>query len=220
MSRRIDSNITADVLAEISWDPAVSISDLDVRTSDGFVTLSGTTATYVSKHAAEDAAYRVRGVRGVTNDITIHPEHLGMRSDAEIEGDVVSALTLDMSVPADRITVAVDNDTVTLTGNLDYYDQRQAAEDDAGRIAGVMGVVNLITMGQPSILAENVADQIASALARTAELTDDNVNVLVNGGTVTLDGTVRSWSARDEAEDAARRTPGVGVVVNNVRVTP
>ena len=219
MTTRTDADITADVLAELAWDPAVTVTDLDVVTSNGYVTLAGTAATYSSKDAAEGAAYRVFGVRDVTNDIVVDPAALGIRTDAAIQADVLSSITLDATVPLDRVSVSVANGFVTLTGNLDYYYQREAAEDDAAQIAGVVGITDLITVTPPDTIAVDVADSIAQAFARNAELADDNVSVTVAGSTVTLSGTVSTWSEYDEAEAAAWRAPGVGEVVNNILVT-
>jgi osmotically-inducible protein OsmY len=219
IATRSDAAITADVLAELTWDPAVTVADLAITTSDGYVTLSGTTATYSSKDAAEDGAYRVLGVRGVTNNIAVDPAALGIRADADIATDVRTMLDLDTLVPLDRLGVAVSNGIVTLTGNLDYFYQREAAEDDAGQIAGVLGINDLITVAPPAAMAVDVADSIANAFARNAELADDNVSVTVDGSTVTLGGTVTTWSEYDEAASAAWRAPGVGEVVNNILVT-
>jgi osmotically-inducible protein OsmY len=216
---RTDAAITADVLAELTWDPAVTIADLEITTADGYVTLSGTTATYSSRDAAEDAAYRVLGVRGVTNNIVVDPASLGVRTDADIQADVRTALTLDTLVPLDRLGVSVYNGMVTLTGNLDFYYQRMAAEDDAGQIAGVLGITDLITVTPTIAIAVDVSDSITQAFARNAELADDNVSVMVDGTMVTLGGTVSTWSEYDEAAAAAWRAPGVGQVVNNIFVT-
>ncbi len=219
MTTKTDSDITADVLAELAWDPAVTVADLDVVTSNGYVTLSGTAATYSSKYAAEDAAYRVFGVRDVTNDVVVDPVALALRTDGAIQADVRSAIALDGRVPLDRVSVAVDRGIVTLTGSLDYYYQRAAAEDDAIQIAGVKDVANLIAVTSPGMIAVDVADRIAQAFARNAELADDDVSVTVDGTRVTLGGAVRTWSEYGEAEAAAWRAPGVGQVVNNIVVT-
>lgn len=216
---KTDTDITADVLAELAWDPAVTVADLDVRTSDGHVTLSGTAATYGSKDAAENAAYRVFGVRGVTNNIIVDPSAFGMRADADIRADVMKALDLDAAVPLDRISVHVNNGVVTLEGTLDYYYQRQAAEDDAAQIAGVTGIVNLIAVKFPEAMEDDISARIASAFARSAELSDDHMVVSVDGSTATLSGEVRTWSEYEEAEDAAWRAPGITDVVNHIEVT-
>jgi len=218
-STRTDADITADVLAELAWDPAVTLADLDVDTSNGYVTLAGTAATFGIKYAAELGAYRIAGVRDVTNDITVNPSALGLRSDDAIRTDVLAALTLDTTVPLDRVGVAVDKGIVTLTGSLDYFYQRQAARDDAMQIAGVIDVVDLIIVQYPGMVAADVESGIAQAFARNAELADDDVTVTVDNGTVTLGGTVRTWSEYDEAEAAAWRAPGISQVVNSILVT-
>jgi len=218
MRTKTDVDITADVLAELSWDPAVAIADVDATTSNGHVTLSGTAATYGITHAAARAAYRVHGVRGLTSNIVVDPALLGVRSDAVIQADVRSALILDTLVPLDRVAIDVYNGIATLTGSLDYYYQREAAEHAASRIAGVFGVSNLIALAPSGPIAGDVTDRIAQAFARNAQLADDHVSVMVEGRAVTLAGTVSTWSESVEAENAAWRAAGVSQVVNNIVV--
>jgi osmotically-inducible protein OsmY len=214
-----DATITADVLAELTWDPAVTVANLDISSMNGLVTLSGTVPTFSMKMAAGDAASRVHGVIGLTNNIVVDPIAFGDRTDGAIEADVRAALALDTTVPLDRVSVAVSHGIVTLAGNLDYYYQRAAAEEDAGRVAGVVGIDDLITVTPPGAMSAEVADHIARAFARNAELADDKVSVTVDGSKVTLDGTVRTWSEYSDAADAAWRAPGVSFVVNNIHVT-
>ncbi len=215
---RKDSDIRDDVYAELAWDPKVTIANLDVGVHDGHVTLTGVASTYATKYAATDAAYRVYSVNDVDNDIVVDPVAFGLRSDEQIAADVRSMLTLDLEVPDTRITVSVLDGVVTLGGDVDYYFQRDAAEDDAASIAGVRDVIDTIAvLEQPSAL--DIADQIAAAFARNGELFDDNVSVTTNGHSVSLNGTVRYWSEYDAAEDVAWRAPGVTNVTNNVVVT-
>jgi osmotically-inducible protein OsmY len=217
IATRSDVAITADVVAELTWDPAVKVAYLVVSTLDGYVILSGRTATYTSKDAAEVAVYRVLGVLGVANNILVEPA-AGLRSDTDIAADVRAMLALNTDVPPDRVGVAVSNGTVTLTGNLDHHYQRAEAEAVASQISGVLSVVDLVTVTPPAPIAADVADGIARAFARNAELADDKVSVTVDGSKVTLDGTVRTWSEYAEAGAAARRAPGVSIVVNNILV--
>ena len=219
MATKSNTEITADVLAELAWDPAVAITGADVITSNGMVTLFGTVASYSGKYAATDAAYRVRGVLGVTNDIVVDPSAQGVRTDAAIQADVRGALTLDNEVPLDRLGVAVYDGLVTLTGNLDHYYQRAAAARDARQIAGVKGVVDAITVISPGAIADDVEARIARAFSRNGKLVDDHVRAAVAGTTVTLGGTVRTWSEYDEAAAAAWRAPGVRDVENQITVT-
>ncbi len=215
---RNDSDIQADVLAEMAWDPQVTVADIGVTVKDGYVTLTGVAASFATKDAATAAAFRVYGVKDVDNDIIVDPAAFGLRSDEQIAADVGSMLALDLDVPNTRITVSVLDGVVTLSGDVDYFYQRDAAEDDAGSIIGVRDVIDTIAvLEQPSAL--DIGDQLAAAFARNGELFDDNVNVTTNGHSVTLSGTVRYWSEYDAAEDVAWRAPGVTSVTNNVVVT-
>jgi len=215
---RNDSDIQADVLAEMAWDPKVTVADIGVSVKDGYVTLTGTASTYATKYAATDAAFRVYGVKDVDNDMIVDPAAFGLRSDEQIAADVRSMLTLDLDVPDTRITVSALDGVVTLGGDVDYFYQRDAAEDDAASIIGVRDVIDTIAvLEQASAL--DIGDQIEAAFARNGELFDDNVNVMTNGHSVTLSGTVRYWSEYDEAEDIAWMAPGVTSVTNNVVVT-
>ena len=214
-----DTELAAHVRTELDWDPAVILADLGVASSDGQVTLRGTAASYRAKYAASNAAHRVRGVRGLTNRIVVDPAAPGTRPDAAIRVDVRSALALDLDVPLDRLDVGVDGGMVTLSGTLDHFYQRASAEDDARRIAGVAGVTNAIAVLPPVAIADDVAERIAQAFIRHADLFDDNVSVAVAGNRVALGGTVRTWSEYDEAAIAAWRAAGVGAVVNNIIVT-
>src|SRR5262245_28735013 len=215
---RKDSDIRADVLAEMAWDPKVTAADIGASVKDGYVTLTGVASTFATKYAATDAAFRVYGVKDVDNDMIVDPAAFGLRVDAQIADDVRSMLMLDLEVPDTRLTVSVLDGVVTLGGDVDYYYQRDAAEDDAASIAGVRDVINTIAvMEQPSTL--DIGDQIEAAFARNGELFDDNISVLTSGHSVTLNGTVRYWSEYDMAEDIAWRAPGVTNVINNVVVT-
>jgi osmotically-inducible protein OsmY len=218
MSQKTDTRITEDVIAELAWDPAVSVADLSISTEQGRVKLNGTADTYGTRLEAEEAAYRVGGVRFVDNEIVVNPVALGVRSDADVAADVRSALVLDYQVPDDRLYVSVANGYVTLSGNVDWYYQRDAAEDDAAMILGVQGLSDEITVNQAGASATAISSGIAQAFARNAELFDDNIEVTTDGGRVTLSGTVATWSESDMAEDIAWMSPGVNSVTNNILV--
>ena len=95
---RTDNSIREDVLRELNWDPTItSVSDIAVAAKDGVVTLSGFVPTYWDKDAAEKAAKRVYGVKGVANDIAVKP--LWQRIDPEIARDAVYELESHVSIP-------------------------------------------------------------------------------------------------------------------------
>lgn len=216
MSEKTDTQITHDVLAELAWDPAVTVADLTVSTDQGRVLLNGNADTYGTKLEAEDTASRVAGVRSVANEIVVDPAALGLRSDPAIAADIRTAFALDYQVPDDQISVSVVNGYVILTGNVNWYYQRDAAEEDAAMIQGVQDLDDEITVNQPPASATAIAAGIAQAFARNAELYDDDIDVKTDGGDVTLSGTVATWSEYDMAEDIAWMSPGVSSVTNNI----
>ncbi len=150
MAHKTDEQITQDVLAELAWDPAVKVNDLSISTKQGRVTLKGTADTYGTKLDAEDVAYRVGGVRSVENETVVNPPAPEVRADPDIAADIRSVLALDSQVPDDRISVSVVNGYITLTGNVDWYYQKNAAEKDTARIRGCM----VLTTRSPSTSQE------------------------------------------------------------------
>jgi osmotically-inducible protein OsmY len=85
-----------------------------VIASDGIVTLSGCVPSYAQKHAAESAAKRVYGVRGVAADIEVKISNQDQRSDADIARTAVNAMEWDSMVPDRNVKVTVDKGWLTL----------------------------------------------------------------------------------------------------------
>ena len=215
---RTDNSIREDVLRELNWDPTItSASDIAVAAKDGVVTLSGFVPTYWDKDAAEKAAKRVYGVKGVANDIAVKP--LWQRIDPEIARDAVHELESHVSIPADRIKVTVKDGWVTLEGTVDWEYQKSLAESAMKKLKGVSGVTNKIQV-TPKASAAEVKSKIEEALRRSAELDARRITVEIEGSTVKLYGSVSSWAERDEAERAAWSAPGTTMVENHILVNP
>ena len=85
-------------------------------------------------------------------------------------------------------------------------------------MAGVNGVTNDIAL-KPTVQPATVKAEIEKALVRNAEIDAGTVKVAASGGTVTLSGSVRSWSEKNEAVSAAWNAPGVNAVKNNIEVS-
>jgi osmotically-inducible protein OsmY len=215
---RTDKDIQKDVLAELDWDPEVDSTDVGIEVDEGVVTLTGTVDTFWKKWAAERAALRVDSVRAVANDIQVKTP--GVRTDTDIAKDVAEALERNMLIPHNRIKISVKNAWVTLEGETDWRFEREEAETTARKVAGVTGVTNLIMVKQPATSSTDIKSNIERALVRSAELDANRIKVRVDKGEVTLTGTVRSWAEREEAEQAAWRSPGVIKVNNLIDVQP
>ena len=109
----LDVRVRDHVMGQLDWDPEVDASQIGVAAKNGVVTLTGYIDTYAGKLAAERAVKRVRGVKGVANDLQVRLK-IG-RTDADIARDAVRALELRGTVP-ETIQVAVHDGHITLTG--------------------------------------------------------------------------------------------------------
>ncbi len=143
------------------------------------------------------------------------------RTDEQIQRDVLAELKWDARVQPNEIGVAVKDGIVTLTGWVDSYTKRLAAEEAARRVRGVKAVANDIEVKLP-VSAERTDADIAAAAVRALEwdamIPNDQVKVTVSKGWVTLDGEVNWQFERDDAERVVRRLTGVRGVTNLIKV--
>jgi osmotically-inducible protein OsmY len=143
------------------------------------------------------------------------------RTDEEIQHDVVEELKWDARVQPNDIAVGVKAGIVTLSGWVDSYTRKWAAEDAALRVRGVHAVANDIEVRLP-IDAERTDKDLAAAalyaLEWDAGVPLDRVQVAVSSGWVTLNGEVDWQYQREDAERAVRRLTGVRGVMNLITV--
>lgn len=214
---RDDESIGEDVLSELNWDPKISSSDIGVAVNDGVVTLTGYVSSYWEKDEAEKAVKRVYGVRAVANDLRLKLAEL--RTDPEIARDAVHEIDSHIFIPSDKIKVTVKSGWVTLEGNVGWQFQKRIVESAVKKLKGVIGITNNIEVkGQVS--PTEVKSKIEEALRRSAEVDARRITVEVEGSTIKLLGSVRSWAEKSEAERVAWSAPGITNVENRISVTP
>ncbi len=201
----------------IKWEPLLNAAEIGVIAKDGIITLTGTVDSFTKKQEAENAAKNVAGVKAVVEDILIKFNESWKKTEQELAKEVVNALKWRWEIPNDQVQVKVEKEWITLSGELNWNYQRDAAKKAASNVAGVLGVTNNI-----SIKANSKADiekkDIESALARNWSINDKDIQVDVSGTKVTLSGTVSSIYQKNEAERIAWNAPGVWNVDNKLEV--
>lgn len=212
-----NAQLQRDVLDELLWDPSVNPTNIEVAADNGLVTLSGSIGSYTEKYAAERDARRVRGVVSVVDNLEVWLPPAYQRTDADLAGAAKDALRWNASVPDERISVAADNGLLTLSGEVAYEFQREAAYEAARFLVGIKGLNNQIRIS-PSVRTGAVKEQIEQALVRNAETDARSIRVEACDGKVTLRGTVHSWAERRAASQAAWAAPGVHDVENELTV--
>jgi osmotically-inducible protein OsmY len=145
------------------------------------------------------------------------------RDDEQIQRDVLAELKWDARLQPNEIGVAVKDGVVTLTGWVDSYVKRWAAEDAAHRVKGVKAVANDIEVRLPGS-AERPDPEVAAAAIRALEsdtlVPAEKITVTVSKGWVTLRGEVDWQYQREDAENVVRRLSGVKGVSNLIVVKP
>ena len=143
------------------------------------------------------------------------------QADKELRDSVVWVLDYDPEVKSTDIGVATTDGTVTLTGFVETYAEKLAAERAAKRTYGVKAIANDIEV-KPIFQKTDTDIATAAVLALEArvDVPDDKIKVTVKEGWVTLDGAVDWRFQKDAAESAVKRLTGVLYVTNHIEVKP
>lgn len=215
---RSDVDIQQDVLAEMSWDQHINVSDIGVSVKEGVVTLTGLVDNYLFRLAAQNAALRVKGVHAVANDIEVRLHTSAERTDSDLALAALYALKWDAAIQTDKLGIMVSHGYVTLKGEVEWPSQREAAERAVRRLTGVKGVTNWVTVAVHAT-PDDIKQQIEKALMRNAESDAHRITVEVHGHTATLKGQVRSFAEKLAAERTALSAPGIATVNNEIKIT-
>jgi len=220
LEKRSDRDLKQRILRELKWDSRINWASINVEVNDGVVTLTGSVSSYAQKIAAQEAAHRVAGVLDVANDIEVAPLDRFVRTDSEIAGAVRNALEWDALVPNELIQSTVSDGWVTLEGEVTYWRERNDAEQAIRRLAGVVGVINTLTIRKQQVNEAQLREEIEFALERRADREVERLRIEVNDGAVDLWGRVHSWQERRAVLGSISHAPGVTQVKDHLRVDP
>ena len=146
-----------------------------------------------------------------------------MKTDSELQRDVLDELKWEPSINAAHIGVSVKDGIVTLSGHVDSYWERFMAERAANRVRGVKAIANEIEVVLPGISRrsdEDIAAAVVKALQSHLGVPEEKIKVTVSKGWVKLEGEVEWGYQKDDAERAVRSLSGVTGVSNLITVKP
>lgn len=144
-----------------------------------------------------------------------------MNDDHKLKTAVLAELAFEPSVAADHIGVTAEAGVVTLSGHVESYWQKSAAERAAGRVKGVRAIAEEIEVRLPGGVRHGDDAIAAAALERLfwdVSIPKDAVKVRVQDGFVTLTGQVEWHYQHDEAARAIRSLAGVIGIANQITV--
>jgi osmotically-inducible protein OsmY len=215
---RVMNALEHTVMQALADNPHVAADEISVQASGGDVTLRGTVGSIVQRAEAVRTARHVPGVQRVADGLDVGILDSYGRADADTEAAVLDALDAEPAERLSGVDVAVRDGTVTLSGLVDLFSQRDRAERIAAAIPGVTQVRNHLRVAYaPS--ADEVAERITDAIGLNAIVGPDRLTVTVRGDVVTVGGTVRSPGEHATAIATAAAVPGVTDVRDEIRET-
>lgn len=146
-----------------------------------------------------------------------------MKTDSQLQQDVMAELKWEPAVHAAQIGVEVKDGVVTLAGEVSSYTEKLHAERAAQRVSGVQALAVDMQVKLSSFGLRTDADIAASArniLNWTSTLPADAIQVLVEGGWLTLSGHVEWQFQRQDAANSVRHLVGVTGVSNLIAIKP
>jgi osmotically-inducible protein OsmY len=212
-----DKTLRQTVMDELEWDPSFNAQHIGVAVEEGVVTLTGHVGSYIERLAAEKAVKRVKGVRAIAEEIEVRFPGDKKTSDDQIAKRALDVIAWDSTIPKDKIQIKVQNGFVTLSGEVDWFYQRDDAEAAVRKLTGVKGLSNEVKV-KPQVRGTDIKQRIETALKRNAEVEADAIKVTVQEGRVILDGKVKAWYERELAERTAWSAPGVISVEDRISI--
>lgn len=214
-----DQSLSEAIREKLDWDSSVSVEKIEVTVEDGRVTLEGEVPSHDQMRRAAMVARSRNGVREVVNELTVSA---GDMSDEDIRSQVQQVIEEDPAFAESGVKAEVKDGRVSLSGVSPTYGLRTRLEQSIGELAGVRGIDNQINTAAGEARDD---DQVRDALQRRfrndAWLSQSEIEITVNDGSIALSGSVPSADvlerARDRAQAFGRQIDTSGLTVNGRR---
>lgn len=195
-------------------DPLLQGLPIFVTVEDGAASLYGQVTTKLEAHTAERAVLAIPGVFAVAQNLVV--SGIPSLSDTEIAHSVAHGLMRTPHIP-DTVRATVSDRHITLTGEVDWQYECEAACRAVDELPGADAVENCITVG--SGMASELQELIRTTLADREPSSGARLTVTTNGrGAILLDGSVPTVEARLEAEAICWNVPGAVSVTSRLSV--
>lgn len=213
-----DNDIQQSVADHLAWDSRLDESNIRVTAQDGIITLTGSVSTYPQRQAARFDALACPGVQQVENLLTVdHPTAHPRPDDTEITSNIVTLLRWRPQLDITDIGIYVNNGNVRLTGTVNAYWKKLRVEELTSTVTGVREIVNeLAVVPTEQVLDQALADTITARYEKDPFMDNQTIDIIVNNGVVTLNGTVSSVDEYLRARDIVNELEGVTQVNNKL----
>jgi osmotically-inducible protein OsmY len=214
--RPSDETITLWVKDALLEDARVPAIGINISTNDSIVKLTGTVNNLAAKKYAYLEATKIKGVRGVINDISVNAP---FRYDFDIAQDVLQRILNSSSIKTRNVDVDVSDGAVTLSGDVASWAEVEQAQLLATETKGVKSVTNNLIVTYPKKRSDDaIRKDVQATLARDVYLSGLPISVSVKAGVVTLKGDVGTAYQKERAASEARWIWNVIKVDNKLKV--
>ena len=212
-----DEILEKDVSNSLKWESPITDSNIIVISNDGVVTLTGVVDNFTKRTRAENSTRKITGVKSVINKIYVVIESWDEKKDVEIAAEILTSFRWNWNTLNDTIKVRVLNGWVTLSGELEWQYQKEAAKEAVVNLIGVKGVSNYIDI-KSQIDTKIKSTSLRLALKNHYALDSRNIEIEVLDSKIILKGIVDSWSQKEIAGRIAWKTSGVINVINELLI--
>ncbi len=146
------------------------------------------------------------------------------RSNSEIKNDIQENLIRDSRLKANKIKFEIDDGLVVMTGSVQSYQAREAAELDVWGVFGVTAIDNQLRIDFPPEFKipsdDAIRDNVLRALVCDPDIFLERIVTFVQEGRVFLEGSVDSLWKKFRAEQLVQNAGGIVAIINKLVVIP